>query len=75
MRWSASCSRSPTPESINNCGLLIAPPHSTTWPALIRFVPPRRCRYSTPTARLPSKITRSTNALVTTSRFGLRITG
>ena len=60
----------PTPESCSSCGLLIAPPHSTTWPALTRLAQPNR-RYSTPTARLPSKTTRSTNALVITSRFGL----
>ena len=63
------------PDSISNCGELIAPPHSTTsrearttW-----LTPP--CENATPVARVPANKTRSASALVITRRFARFIAG
>ncbi len=66
----------PTPESCSSCGVLIAPPHSTTSPAIARFgEEPRPCVYSTPIALVPSNSTFVTNARVWMSRLGRELTG
>ena len=57
------------PESISNCGELIAPPASSTWPASMRSVPRPCAQICTPTARPRSISTRSTSAPVRTCRF------
>jgi hypothetical protein len=63
------------PDSINNCGLLIAPPHNTTSRRAVTTRQAPSCSNSTPAARFPSKITRVALASVCSVRFGLRSAG
>ena len=63
------------PDSINSCGLLIAPPHSTTSRRALTTGCAPTCSNSTPTARFPSNNTRVTVASVSTVRFFRRNAG
>ncbi len=74
MPSAASSAALPTPESWSSCGELIAPPQRMSSADLTRLTLPW-CRYSTPTARVPSKRILVAKARVATVRFGLLITG
>ena len=67
---------SPMPDSINNWGVFTAPAQSTTSRAARTVcLRPLASSNSTPTARLPSKITRRTVESVSRVRFERYSTG
>ena len=63
------------PESISSCGVLIAPPDSTTSRVARAVCTGPPLRYSTPVARPPSISTRVVSAPVRTVRLGRCIAG
>ena len=65
----AARSASPMPESIRICGELIAPPQTITSRRARIFTSLPLCRYSTPTARVPSNSTRVTRHRGSTRRL------
>ena len=75
IEWRRSSSGSPTPESIRSCGELMTPEARITSLSARAATVSAPFRYSTPTARLPSKRMRVASALTTTFRLGRRNAG